>query len=484
MSQFNRHASEDKLLIMIPTYNERENVEPLIEQIQTYISDADLLFIDDNSSDGTGHLLECLKSKYTNLIVLHRAGKLGIGSAHDYGIRWAYENKYKRLVTMDCDFTHPPHYLPTLIAAGADADVVVGSRYLQEKSLQGWNIYRKSLTMLGHFLTKRLLGMPYDATGAFRYYRLDRIPSYLWDSVVSKGYAFFFESLYVIFLNQFKIREISINLPARTYGHSKMTRVEAMRSVKILIALFLTTLLNRERLNIVEPLDTEMIDSSKIDSQGWEEYWDSQYRMGRLIYDAIAAFYRKFIIKPTLNHFIKKHFTPKTNILHAGCGSGQVDTDIREYVKITGLDISREALRFYKRTNQDRCKILHGSIFEIPLPSDSVDGIYNLGVMEHFTEEEIQKILKEFHRVLRPQGRMVIFWPPEFGLSVLFFKALTLFFMKVLRKKQVKFHPDEITRVRSKAHVKSLFESANFRVKEYYFGVRDVFTYSIISVEK
>ena len=193
-----------KLLIAVPTYNEKENAPQLIKELNALGLDADLLFVDDNSPDGTGAILDQLKSSYPRLNVMHRPGKQGIGSAHLAAINWSYENGYDVLITMDCDFTHPPESLPVLLAAAPGYDIVVASRYLKENSLVGWNLYRKTLTRCGHFLTRLLLKMPYDATGGLRFYRLSVIPSYAWKTVSSTGYSFFFESLYVFFLNGFK----------------------------------------------------------------------------------------------------------------------------------------------------------------------------------------------------------------------------------------------------------------------------------------
>jgi dolichol-phosphate mannosyltransferase len=153
---------------------------------------------------------------------MHRAGKLGIGSAHKDGIAWVYSHGYTHLVTMDCDFTHSPENIPDLLRCADDYDVVVGSRHLREDSLSGWNLWRKCITRAGHVLTIVLLKMPYDATGAFRLYRLDHIPRELFGSVTSNGYSFFIESLAILNLNGFRIREIPIALPPRTYGHSKL----------------------------------------------------------------------------------------------------------------------------------------------------------------------------------------------------------------------------------------------------------------------
>jgi dolichol-phosphate mannosyltransferase len=474
-----------KPLIFIPTYNERENVEALCDEILALGIDVDLLFVDDNSPDGTGRIIDALAKRHVNVFADHRAGKLGVGSAHRAGIRWAYEQGYTELITMDCDFTHPPRYIPEIIkvARDTDADVVVGSRYLQKKSLAGWNPMRMFLTRTGHFLTKSLLGMPQDATSGFRFYRLDRVPQRTFDLVSSTGYSFFFESLYILFLNDFKIGEIPIELPPRTYGHSKMDASEVKRSVGLLFSLYSTTALSKEKFLLGDALPAEAVDPTVTDQQGWEEYWTNHEQGGRILYDAIAAFYRKIIIKRTLNHFVREYFPRGAKVLHAGCGSGQVDTDIAQDVSITGLDISLNALKLFKKINP-KSEILHGSIFQIPLPANSMDGIYNLGVMEHFTEIEIGLILKEFYRVLKPNGRMVIFWPPEFGASVMFLKGVKLFLENVMRKKGVKIHPDEITRVESKKHVSGLFENAGFSVKTYYFGPKDLFTYSVIVVDK
>ncbi|OQW46773.1 MAG: hypothetical protein A4S09_02365 [Proteobacteria bacterium SG_bin7] len=473
-----------KPLVFIPTYNERENAQLLFKEINALGLDIDVLFMDDNSPDGTGKFLEEMTKFYPNLKVVHRSGKLGVGSAHFDGIRWAYEHGYTDLVTMDCDFTHPPKYIPDILNEGKEADVTVGSRYMTEGSLAEWNMLRKFLTRTGHFLTKFLLGMDYDATGGFRYYRLDRIPQHVFQMVRSKGYSFFFESLYVIFRNGFKIKEIPIALPKRTYGHSKMAFSEVKRSVRLLFTLYFTQILNPERFRLAAPLKPSEIDPTLNDTQGWDDYWKDHKKASGILYDSVAAFYRKFIIKRTLNYFTTNYFPPKAQVLHAGCGGGQVDTDVADYANVTGLDISVNALNFFKRTHMGKSQVLHGSIFNIRMSDGTFDGVYNLGVMEHFTENEINGILKEFHRILKPGGRAIIFWPPEFGLSVIFFKCLKWIFVNILGKKNVKFHPDEITRVQSRQHVTRLFENNGFRVIRYYFGLMDLFTYSIIVAEK
>jgi len=243
-----------RLLIFVPTYNEAENVEVLFGQIRALGLNADILFLDDNSPDGTGQIIDRIAAENANVRTIHRTGKLGIGSAHVAGIRWAYEHGYKTLVTMDCDFTHSPDRIADFLAQAEGFDVVVGSRYMQKDSLQTWNLMRKTLTWVGHLLTTTLLRMPYDATGAFRLYRLDRIPAALFDLVESQSYSFFFESLYVLWLNGARVKEIPVELPARMYGHSKMRLKDVVRSTELLVYLFFKTRMNRQSLLCSEPL--------------------------------------------------------------------------------------------------------------------------------------------------------------------------------------------------------------------------------------
>lgn len=476
-------------LVMIPTYNEAGNVGRIYQEIKGLNLRLDLLFVDDNSPDGTGKLIDQIIEKDPAVHVLHRSGKQGIGTAHQEGIRWAYRHKYQNLITMDCDFSHSPEYIKEFLRYAPDHDVVVGSRYFQKGSLPGWNLYRKFLTFLGHFFTKFFLRMPYDATGAFRLYRLDRIPAGIFDLVESRGYSFFFESLYIISRNNFSIKEFSIHLPSRTYGHSKMSFKNAWHSLLQLVRMFWRSQFDRKYLMYSSRSSSGT--SNPVPGAGsaaqiqaeWDHYWLGKKKSALGLYDLIAEFYRKVIIRPTLDHFIKKHFAKGAKVLHAGCGSGQVDTGIAQWVKISALDISLPALEIYKSVHQGNCETIHGDIFKIPAPDAAFDGIYNLGVMEHFNEEEIQRILTEFDRVLKPDGKLVIFWPPAFGLSVRALDSVHYVLNHIL-KRNVKLHPDEITRVRSRQHAERIFQRAGFKAVDYYFGVKDLFTHAVIVAAK
>jgi dolichol-phosphate mannosyltransferase len=239
-----------KLLVFIPTFNEAENIHimyRLLKSLELPIP-FDILFLDDNSPDGTGDSIDELARQDSHVFTLHRAGKQGIGSAHQAGIQWAYDRGYAQLITMDCDLTHSPEYILDFYENSREASLVVGSRYLDEDSLATWNLFRKTITKFGHFLTKHLLRMPYDASGAFRLYNLSEIPQNTFSLIRSHSYSFFFESLLILHLNKVPIKEIAIKLPKRTYGNSKMNIKDAIISLKFLFRMFVKSHFQRSSL--------------------------------------------------------------------------------------------------------------------------------------------------------------------------------------------------------------------------------------------
>lgn len=465
------------LLVFIPTYNERDNVERLCNEILALGLSCDILFIDDASPDGTGELIDSLASTHENVQVIHRQGKLGIGSAHKDGIAYAYAHGYLRLVTMDCDFTHSPADIPRMLEASEGHDVVVGSRYEEPGSLDSWNPMRRLLTLFGHLLTTRLLDIPGDASGALRLYNLSRIPRDVLACVRSNSYSFFFESLFILTKNGFSIGEIPILLPARTYGHSKMTAREALRSGSFLVQLWLQAVADPARFRVLSR--EAPINAALSDPQNWDSYWSQDGGAAKLVYSAVAACYRNLVIKRNLEYFLRKHFRTGSQLLHAGCGSGAVDSELQKVMRITAVDISSEALNLYLRNNPDAQRLEHASIFELPGEDESYDGVYNLGVVEHFTHDEIRKMLREFHRVLRRDGKVVIFWPHHRATSVMAL-GLTHYFLNTVLKKKMRLHPPEISLLKSKNEAADVLSQCGFGVSEYYFGARDLFVQAVV----
>jgi dolichol-phosphate mannosyltransferase len=466
-----------KTLIFIPTYNERDNAPRMCEEIHKLGLDADVLFVDDNSPDGTGDVLDGMKGCFPRLTVLHRSGKLGIGSAHFEAIEWAYDQGYQVMVTLDCDFTHSPSDIPAMIAAAENCDVSVGSRWLLADSLPGWNFFRRSITNLGHLLTHRILGVPQDASGAFRAYRLDRIPRGVFALVKTRGYSFFFESLFILNRNGFAITEVPIVLPVRTYGHSKMSAAAALGSARYIFELFFAHL-RRPEAFLLERCPVELNPDLE-DTQDWNSYWSARAGKRSLLYDLIAGIYRRGIIKSNLERAIHKNFPSGSALLHAGCGSGQVDANLQKSMNLTALDISSGALRLYARNNPRAIAVKHGSIFCLPFPNGTFDGVYNLGVMEHFTRAEITQILSEFHRVLKPDGKILLFWPHAHASSVYTLIFMHFFFNRIL-KKQTKLHPSEISYISSKKEAARILAECGFTLASYQFGLSDFFVQAII----
>jgi dolichol-phosphate mannosyltransferase len=220
------------ILVMIPTYNEVGNVPSLVERLLKVRPDAgnaDILFIDDNSPDGTGQWLDNYAKKYDCISVLHRPKKNGIGNAHTYGIITAYLRGYTHLVTMDADFTHTPEDIPKLLEKSGEYDIVIGGRHAQKNSLEGWSMWRKFLTQLDHQFTRILLNLPFDATSAFRVYRLDVIPSELFLRAKSDSYPFVFESLCILHENKFTVYDVPVKLPPRASGSSKLKFIDMVK---------------------------------------------------------------------------------------------------------------------------------------------------------------------------------------------------------------------------------------------------------------
>ena len=225
------------ILVMIPTYNESENVRIIYGRVRAALPEVEILFVDDNSPDGTGKILDELASADPTVQVLHREGKLGIGSAHLAGIEWAYQHGTSVLVTMDADCTHSPEEVSLFIDASEKAAVVVGSRFIGEGGINQWPLHRRMITKGGHFLTQLVLGMRYDATGAYRVYRLDRIPQGIFGLVRSRDYSFFYESLKVIDLAKLPIAQVPVVLAPRFEGNSKMRPSDMVRGFTYLFQL-------------------------------------------------------------------------------------------------------------------------------------------------------------------------------------------------------------------------------------------------------
>jgi SAM-dependent methyltransferase len=215
----------------------------------------------------------------------------------------------------------------------------------------------------------------------------------------------------------------------------------------------------------------------------WDKYWTKKKTKSQNVYRGIASFYRTFIIKRSLNFFLQKEFKAGAKLLHAGSGSGKVDEDLVKNFDITALDISNEALKLYRLNNGINAKTLKASIFAIPVANGAFDGIYNLGVHEHFTGAENEKIFKEYLRVLKKDGKIVLFWPPKYSLSVNFLNSTHFILNDVLRR-NIRLHPEEISLIQSEKQVRNFLRDCGFKITAFYFGPKDLFTQCVIVAKK
>jgi len=214
-----------KTLIIIPTYNELENLCPLLQKVFLFAPDTDVLIVDDNSSDGTGKLADEIHEENPQVKVLHREGKLGLGTAYIAGFKYAVAHNYDAAFEMDADFSHDPRYLPDFLKAIEDADLVIGSRYIPGGDTPDWSFLRKFISGGGNIYARFVLGIPvHDCTAGYRCYRRKVLESIDLDTMQSGGYAFQIEMVYRVSKQGFKIVETPIVFMDRRVGKSKMSR--------------------------------------------------------------------------------------------------------------------------------------------------------------------------------------------------------------------------------------------------------------------
>jgi dolichol-phosphate mannosyltransferase len=228
--------SPPRILVSLATYNERDNLAPLIREVQVMLPTAEVLVIDDNSPDGTGKVADDLAAADPRIHVMHRAGKLGLGTAILAGMRYAMDQQYDYLLNMDCDFSHHPRYLPAILAGMDRRDVMIGSRYVPGGGTKNWPLSRQLISQSVNLMVRFLLRMPArDASGAYRCYRVSLLRRVELDRVISRGYSFQQEVLYRCRRAGARIGETPIIFEDRRAGSSKVNMREAVRSIGMLL---------------------------------------------------------------------------------------------------------------------------------------------------------------------------------------------------------------------------------------------------------
>ncbi|HSO01744.1 MAG TPA: polyprenol monophosphomannose synthase [Gaiellaceae bacterium] len=222
-----------RALVCLPTYNERENLEPMLRALGAVLGPDDrVLVIDDDSPDGTGELADRLAAELPFVDVLHRERKEGLGPAYLAGFRQALERGAELVVEIDCDFSHDPNDVPRLLEAVRDADLVLGSRYVPGGGIENWGLVRRAISAGGSLYARVLLGVGVrDLTGGFKCFRRAVLESLPLEEVHARGYAFQIELTYRALRRGFRVREIPIRFTDRVTGGSKMSRAIVLEAI-------------------------------------------------------------------------------------------------------------------------------------------------------------------------------------------------------------------------------------------------------------
>ncbi len=214
----------EKVLIIVPTYDEKENVEPISRGIHRIAPEADILFVDDNSPDGTGRIVADLAAEKPWINAIHNPAKAGLGRAYIKGFKWALMRDYDLIFEMDADFSHDPAEIPNFIEAAENSDLVLGSRYVNGIRITNWPLSRLLLSKSAAGYVRIITGLPVtDPTGGYKCYRRKVLKEIDLDSVISNGYSFQVEMTHTAWMLGFRIKEVPITFEDRKSGYSKMS---------------------------------------------------------------------------------------------------------------------------------------------------------------------------------------------------------------------------------------------------------------------
>jgi dolichol-phosphate mannosyltransferase len=240
--------TKPRVLVNVATYNERENIGRLIEEIHTHVPYAHVLVVDDNSPDGTGRFVDELAAGDPRIHALHRAGKLGLGTAIVAGMRYAIDQDYEFLVNMDADFSHPPSAIPALITGMSSKDVMIGSRYVAGGGTANWPVSRQLMSKGVNCLVRLMFRMQVkDASGGLRCYRVAKLRQTTLELMISRGYSFQQEMLYRCYLAGSRLGESPILFDNRKLGKSKVSMKESVRSLSTIVYIGLRSLFGTDK---------------------------------------------------------------------------------------------------------------------------------------------------------------------------------------------------------------------------------------------
>ena len=235
-----------KTLIIIPTYNESKNIEIIVDKIFSIDKTYNILIVDDSSPDGTALIVENMRIKFSNLNIIIRKKKQGLGTAYCAGFIWALKNNFNKIVQIDADLSHNPEDIPRLINASDKYDLVIGSRYVKGINVVNWPLRRLFLSYLANIYSKVITGLPiFDSTGGFKCFNSNVLKSIDLNKIKSSGYSFQIEMNFIAWVKGYKIKEIPIIFTDRTVGESKMSNKIVLEAIKVVPLLKIKKILGK-----------------------------------------------------------------------------------------------------------------------------------------------------------------------------------------------------------------------------------------------
>ena len=256
------------ICVIVPTYNERENITDLVEQILALEVGARVIVVDDNSPDGTGQIADKLAGEDLRVSVIHRQGKLGLGTAYTAGFKQALAAGADRLITMDADFSHDPAYIPALVALAQHYHITIGSRYVPQGGVRNWELRRRFLSWGANAFARTVLGLKAkDCTAGFRCYHREVLLNVDLDHIFSNGYSFLVEMLFKCQRKGCTVGEIPIIFANRERGQSKISQHEIYKAMYTVLRLFVSRLVRRTRpisVSTLPPLADDREGSAKL----------------------------------------------------------------------------------------------------------------------------------------------------------------------------------------------------------------------------
>ena len=251
-------VSTNKTLIITPTYNERQNVETLLERIHVVVPGAHVLVVDDNSPDGTGQWVEQQSEQEAWVHVLRRPEKQGLGTAYCAGFKWALQRDYQQIIQMDADLSHDPDQIPDLLAESKDYDLVIGSRYIKGVNIVNWPLSRLILSWSANLYARLITGIPvWDLTGGFKCWKRKVLEKLDIPTIRSEGYSFQIETTFRAYRQGYSIKEVPIIFIDRTEGDSKMSQGIIYEAVWMVIRLKLSQLVDITRKRFFQPQEAD-----------------------------------------------------------------------------------------------------------------------------------------------------------------------------------------------------------------------------------